>query len=54
MLRETYFIYVRHLKVWKAQPATIISALLTSAFIFLFFGAPLKSVTQLPGFPSDD
>ncbi len=52
--RETYFIYLRNLKTWLAQPAAVISTLLMSVFFFLFFGAPLGGMTQLAGFPSDD
>ena len=52
--RETYFIYLRNVKIWLAQPVSVISTILTSVFIFLFFGAPLSGMTQLPGFPSDD
>lgn len=54
IFRETYYIYLRNMKTWIAQPMAVISTVLSSAFIFLFFGAPLGSVTQLPGFPSDD
>ena len=54
MLRETYYIYRRNLRTWMAQPVTVLSAVLSSVFIFLFFGAPLGSVTQIPGFPADD
>ena len=54
VLRETYFIYRRNLKVWLAQPAAVISPLLTSAFMFLLFAAPLAGLTSLPGFPADD
>ena len=50
-LRETYFIYRRNLKVWVAQPMAVISPILSAAFIFLFFGAPLQGVTNPPGFP---
>ena len=53
-LRETYYIYLRNLKVWKAQPVAIISPVATAAFLFLFFGPPLEGLTRLPGFPSDD
>lgn len=52
--RETYFIYLRNLKTWLAQPAAVIATVLMSLFFFLFFGAPLGSTTQLAGFPSDD
>ena len=52
--RETYFIYLRNLKTWLAQPAAVIATVLMSAFMFLFFGAPLGGMTQIPGFPSED
>ena len=54
VLRETYYIYRRNLKVWLTQPMAVIAPILSSAFIFLFFGAPLAGVTGLEGFPSDD
>ncbi len=54
ILRETYFIYRRNLKTWIAQPATLLTAIASSGLMFLFFGAPLGSVTLLPGFPSED
>ncbi len=52
--RETYFIYMRNLKAWLGQPALVISTLVMSVFMFLFFGAPLSGMTSIPGFPSDD
>ena len=52
--RETYFIYMRNLKTWLGQPALVISTLIMSVFMFLFFGAPLSGMTSIPGFPSDD
>ncbi len=52
--RETYFIYVRNLRAWMAQPALVISTVTFSLFMFLFFGAPLSGMTAIPGFPSDD
>ena len=54
ILRETYYIYVRNLKVWVAQPMLVVSPILTAALMFLLFAAPLASLTNLPGFPSDD
>ena len=54
LLRETYYIYLRGLRVWLAQPVAIISPVVTAAFLFLFFGPPLEGITQLPGFPADD
>ncbi len=52
--RETYYLYIRNLRVWLAQPWTLAAAVVSSAFMFLFFGAPLGNITQLPGFPSGD
>ena len=54
MLRETYYIYLRNVKVWAAQPMAIIGPVLTAAFMFLLFGAPLKGIIDLPGFPTDN
>ena len=54
VLRESYYIYVRNLKTWLAQPWMIVAAVLSSAFMFLFFGEPLRGITALPGFPADD
>ncbi len=53
MLRETYYLYRRNLKIWIAQPMTFIGPMLTAAFMFLLFGAPLEGLTGLPGFPTD-
>ncbi len=54
VLRQTYYIYRRNLKIWLAQPAAFIAPIATAAFMFLLFAAPLSGVTNLPGFPSDD
>ena len=54
VLRETYYIYRRNLKVWWAQPVGVVSPILTAALMFLLFAAPLAGLTRLPGFPSDD
>ena len=54
VLRETYYLYVRNLKVWVAQPMMVVSPILTAGLMFLLFAAPLAGLTNLPGFPSDD
>ena len=54
MLMETYYIPPRNLKVWAAQPMAIIGPVLTAAFMFLLFGAPLEGIVRLPGFPTDN
>ena len=54
IFRETYFIYVRNLKVWISQPMAVIGPVLSSALVFLLFGAPLGGMTDLPGFPTQD
>ena len=54
LFRETYFLYIRNLKVWIAQPAAVISSIASAGFIFILFGAPLSGITNLPGFPTDD
>ena len=52
--RETHFIYTRNLKAWLGQPPLVISTLVPPVFMFLFFGTPLRGMTGIPGFPSDD
>ena len=54
ILREMYYIYRRNLKTRLTQPMAVIAPVMSSAFVFLFFGAPLGSVTDLAGFPADD
>ena len=49
--RETYYVYMRNLKVWLAQPAAVISTIMLSVFMFLFFAAPLGSITRIPSCP---
>lgn len=53
-LRETYYIYMRNLKIWITQPVLVIPPLFISLFLFLVFGAAFGKVTGLPGFPTDD
>ena len=53
-LRETYYIYMRNLKIWVTQPVLVIPPLFISLFLFLVFGAAFGEVTGLPGFPTDD
>ena len=54
IFRETYFIYMRNLKVWISQPMAVIGPVLSAAFVFLLFGAPLGGMTELQGFPTQD
>ena len=54
VFRETYYIYLRNLKTWLSQPAAVIAPVMTAAFMFLLFAAPLSGLTELQGFPSDD
>ena len=54
VVRETYYLYQRNLKVWVSQPMAVISPILSSAMIFLLFGAPLSRMTQIEGFPTTD
>ena len=52
VVRETGYIYWRDLRVWLGQPLNLISSVFFAAFFFVFFGAPLSRVAQLPGFPA--
>lgn len=52
--RETYFVYMRNLKAWIGQPPLVISTLMPPVFMFLFFGTPLRGMTGISGFPTDD
>ena len=54
MITQTYFIYVRNFKVWVSQPMAVVGPLVTAAFMFLLFGAPLEGIISLPGFPTDN
>ena len=54
IFRQTYYIYVRNLKIWVTQPAALIPPLFISGFLFIIFGAAFGEVTRLPGFPADD
>ncbi len=54
IFRETFFIYRRNLKIWRAQPAVAIAPVFTAAFMFLLFAAPLGEITNLPNFPTGD
>ncbi len=54
IFRQTYYIYVRNLKIWVTQPAALIPPLFISAFLFIIFGSAFGEVTRLPGFPADD
>ncbi len=54
VVRETYYLYMRNLKIWATQPASVIPPLFISAFLYLVFAASFGDVTRLPGFPASD
>ena len=49
VFRETYYIYLRNLKVWF-MPATFLPPLFISGVLYVLFAATFKEVTQLGGF----
>ncbi len=54
LFRQTYYIYMRNVKIWVTQPANILPSLFISVFLYLVFGSSFGSVTQLPGFPAEN
>lgn len=54
VFREIRFIYMRNVRAWLGRPPLIISTLVPPVFMFLFFGAPLGGMTNIPGFPAND
>ena len=54
IFRETYYIYLRNLKIWLSQPIGLIATVVTAVFMFLLFATPLEGLIELPGFPSDN
>lgn len=54
VLTQTYYIYLRNLKVWYSQPANIVPSLFISAFLFVVFGSTFEEVIRIPGFPTND
>ena len=53
VFRETYYIYLRNLKVWF-MPATFLPPLFISGVLYVLFAATFKEVTQLGGFATGD
>ena len=45
--RETYFIYLRNIRVWVSQPMAVVGPLLSTAMIFVLFGAPLSALVDM-------
>lgn len=53
VFRETYYIYLRNLKVWM-MPATFLPPLFISGVLYVLFAATFTEVTQLGGFTTGD
>ena len=53
VFRETYYIYLRNLKVWF-MPATFLPPLFISGVLYVLFAATFTEVTQLGGFATAD
>ena len=53
VFRETYYIYLRNLKVWF-MPATFLPPLFISGVLYVLFAATFAEVTQLGGFATGD
>ena len=53
VFRETYYIYLRNLKVWF-MPATFLPPLFISGVLYVLFAATFTEVTQLSGFATGD
>lgn len=54
LVRETYYLYLRSMKIWLRLPVAVFPPIFISAFLFLVFSASFKNVTSLPGFPASD
>ena len=54
VVMQTYYIYLRNLRVWVTQPAALIPPFFISAFLFIVFGSSFGEVTNLAGFPARD
>ena len=54
ILRQTYYLYLRNLKIWFGQPMAVIPPLFTSIFLFVALGYAFETVTELQGFPAEN
>ena len=54
LLRETYYIYRRNLRIWIRTPALFVPPLFISGLLFVLFGATFEQVTSLGGFGTGD
>ncbi len=52
IVRETWYIYLRNLRIWIMQPVNVLPSLFISAFLYLVFGSSFGDVIDLPGFPA--
>lgn len=54
VIRQTYYIYQRNLRLWVTQPAALIPPFFISGLLFVVFGSSFGDVTNLAGFPAED
>lgn len=54
LLRQTYYIYRRNLRIWIRVPAAFFPPLIITAFLYLVFVGSFKEVVRLPDFPAED
>ena len=54
LLRQTYYIYRRNLRIWIRTPALFVPPLFISGLLFVLFGATFEQVTSLGGFGTGD
>ena len=54
LVRQTYYIYRRNLRIWIRVPAAFYPPLIITAFLYLVFVGSFKEVVRLPDFPAED
>ncbi len=54
LIVQTYYMYVRDLKILLRLPVALFPPIFIPAFLFLVFSAAFGEVARLPGFPAED